>query len=230
MKIENCSNYIILFFIGILAVYQLRRLNFILLTEKLINDIDINGEMELKLDTLKGAIEENINHEPYGPYSNYEIDAFKRSEIFPKIDIENTDRPLEDIQKDRLDRFVKVCDILLSFNKTLKNILAQGPTRILKTISTPEQTHQLRPVKNGYHNTPNKTKILMCVSPKTGTTNWQIMGLALERNVSIKSASKNLPGNVYRQMARYSHILGIKDKKIEGTEKILPQQKSIWPI
>ena len=132
------------------------------------------------------------------------------------------------IQTKRISHYKNTCaEFLTTYNlsKTVEN-----PLNLLNSWKNLEFTlDTIRAIEDHVHNQETNShtqNIVMCASPKTGTTNFQYLGLAIQRNQRISDVRPSLRGvgsEVYELVRRYSAII----KSLEGDEHEINQKSQI---
>ena len=145
-------------------------------------------------------------------------------------------RPVDmnDGQENRRKIYKDACRRIMKKTHRIENI----PHKMNVTFLEHKTLDMLRPV--GINNKSN-IDIIMCAPPKTGTTHWQMMMIALQSGKSIEEVAENIkPSRIYSSLKRFSKfnendllkygrlLFEAKPLKIINTRQPLARLYSCW--
>lgn len=165
------------------------------------------------------SINSTIDTSPYRPYT------FPKNLNFTEILNFDNSNFYDETEESRLLRYKNVCQFMSNNNLLIRNLQNASFLEKMEYLTNDVNLiHQIRPLEDKIHeNFADKKRIIMCAAPKTGTTNWNIMGVALMRNVTIQKVAngmKNPKFNfnlMYKILNRYEYILQRKRYKGDWT-------------
>lgn len=170
-------------------------------------------------DMIPESINSTIDTSPYRPYT------FPKNLNFTEILNFDNSNFYDETEESRLLRYKNVCQFMSNNNLLIRNLQNASFLEKMEYLTNDVNLiHQIRPLEDKIHeNFADKKRIIMCAAPKTGTTNWNIMGVALMRNVTIQKVAngmKNPKFNfnlMYKILNRYEYILQRKRYKGDWT-------------